>query len=206
MLKRIKNWRSFFIQYEMALNELESDFRIIDLEWKTNHGYSPIEHLKTRLKTLPSLVQKIESKNIPLTYESIQQHIKDIAGVRIVASFLDDIYMLKKHLEEREDLRILEVKDYIANQKKSGYKSLHLIVETQIILCSEVLWVPAEIQIRTSAMDFWASTEHKLNYKYHGQEVPQEAKDQLVELSEAAYMLDTKMSTLRNQLLKESLK
>jgi putative GTP pyrophosphokinase len=199
--KAVKNWRGFFVQYEMALYEMESDFKIIDLEWKSQYGYSPIEHLKTRMKTLQSLVQKIDNKNIPLTQESVKKNIKDIAGIRIVTSFIDDIYMLKKHIEEREDYRIIEIKDYIKEPKQSGYKSLHLIIETQIIVSNKVLWIPAEIQIRTSAMDFWASTEHKLNYKYQGKAIPKDVKDQLVELSRASYLLDQEMSTLRNQLL-----
>ncbi|WP_338752711.1 GTP pyrophosphokinase family protein [Bacillus sp. FJAT-52991] len=199
----LKNWKGFFIPYQMALDELESDFKIIDLEWKTAHGYSPIEHLKTRMKTIFSLVDKIENKNIPLTQEAIQQEIRDIAGVRIVTSFIDDVYMLKEHIEQREDIRMIRVKDYIKDPKKSGYKSLHLIVETQVILSNEVLWVPAEIQLRTSAMDFWASTEHKLNYKYQGASIPEEAQKQLVELSRASFLLDKEMSKLRNQLLKD---
>ncbi|WP_332849180.1 GTP pyrophosphokinase [Bacillus sp. FJAT-42315] len=199
--KVLKDWKGFFIPYQMALNELESDFKIIDLEWKTAHGYSPIEHLKTRMKTVFSLVDKVESKNIPLTQEAVEKEIRDIAGVRIVTSFIDDVYMLKKHIEQREDTRILRVKDYIKEPKKSGYKSLHLIIETQVILSNQILWVPAEIQIRTSAMDFWASTEHKLNYKYQGEVIPEEAQKQLVELSKASFALDKEMSKLRNQLL-----
>lgn len=197
----LKNWKGFFIPYEMALKELESDFLIIDLEWKSKHGYSPIEHLKTRMKTLQSLIEKIEKRNIPLTQESVKENIRDIAGVRIVTSFIDDVYMLKEHIEQRQDIRLIQVKDYIKDPKPSGYKSIHMVVETQIILSNEVLWVPAEIQIRTSAMDFWASTEHKLNYKYHGQSIPEEAKHQLVELSKASFLLDKEMSILRNQLL-----
>ena len=124
----LKNWKGFFIPYEMALYELKSDFNIIDLEWKSKHGYSPIEHMKTRLKTIMSLVEKIENKEIPLTQESIKQEIRDIVGVRIVTSFIDDVYLLKEHIEQREDIRMIRVKDYIKEPKKSGYKSLHLVV------------------------------------------------------------------------------
>ncbi|KGX86508.1 GTP pyrophosphokinase [Pontibacillus litoralis] len=197
----LKNWQGFFIPYEMALNEIKSDFQIVDLEWRTKYGYSPIEHLKTRMKTIPSLVEKVEHKQVPFTQEAIQANIFDIAGVRIVTSFIDDVYMLKDHIEQRDDSRILKVKDYIQNPKASGYKSLHLVIETKIITSNDILWIPAEIQIRTSAMDFWASTEHKLNYKYHGDTIPKEAKQQLVELSKASYQLDEQMSLLRNQLL-----
>ncbi|GIN88796.1 hypothetical protein J6TS2_51820 [Heyndrickxia sporothermodurans] len=102
--KVLDNWRGFFLPYQMALHELESDFKIIDLEWKTQHGYSPIEHMKTRMKKLRSLVEKIQRKEIPLTQEAVRNEIRDILGVRIVTSFIDDVYMLKEHIEQREDI------------------------------------------------------------------------------------------------------
>ncbi|MFC9601064.1 GTP pyrophosphokinase family protein [Peribacillus butanolivorans] len=199
--KVLDNWRGFFLPYQMALHELESDFKVIDLEWKTQLGYSPIEHMKTRMKKLRSLVEKIQRKEIPLTQESVRNEIRDILGVRIVTSFIDDVYMLKEHIEQREDIRMIRVKDYIQDPKMSGYKSLHLIVETQVILSNEIIWVPAEIQIRTSAMDFWASTEHKLNYKYQGETIPEDAQKQLIELAKASSLMDKEMSRLRTKLL-----
>ncbi|WHY58361.1 GTP pyrophosphokinase [Peribacillus simplex] len=199
--KVLDNWRGFFLPYQMALHELESDFKVIDLEWKTQHGYSPIEHMKTRMKKLSSLVEKIQRKEIPLTQEAVRNEIRDILGVRIVTSFIDDVYMLKEHIEQREDIRMIHVKDYIQDPKMSGYKSLHLIVETQVILSNEIIWVPAEIQIRTSAMDFWASTEHKLNYKYQGETIPEDAQKQLIELAKASSLMDKEMSRLRTKLL-----
>ncbi|MGE7069352.1 GTP pyrophosphokinase [Peribacillus butanolivorans] len=199
--KVLDNWRGFFLPYQMALHELESDFKVIDLEWKTQHGYSPIEHMKTRMKKLRSLVEKIQRKEIPLTQEAVRNEIRDILGVRIVTSFIDDVYILKEHIEQREDIRMIRVKDYIQDPKMSGYKSLHLIVETQVILSNEIIWVPAEIQIRTSAMDFWASTEHKLNYKYQGETIPEDAQKQLIELAKASSLMDKEMSRLRTKLL-----
>ena len=199
--KVLDNWTGFFLPYQMALHELESDFKVIDLEWKTQHGYSPIEHMKTRMKKLRSLVEKIQRKEIPLTQEAVRNEIRDILGVRIVTSFIDDVYKLKEHIEQREDIRMIRVKDYIQDPKMSGYKSLHLIVETQVILSNEIIWVPAEIQIRTSAMDFWASTEHKLNYKYQGETIPEDAQKQLIELAKASSLMDKEMSRLRTKLL-----
>ncbi|MGE7068733.1 GTP pyrophosphokinase [Peribacillus butanolivorans] len=199
--KVLDNWTGFFLPYQMALHELESDFKVIDLEWKTQHGYSPIEHMKTRMKKLTSLVEKIQRKEIPLTQEAVRNEIRDILGVRIVTSFIDDVYKLKEHIEQREDIRMIRVKDYIQDPKMSGYKSLHLIVETQVILSNEIIWVPAEIQIRTSAMDFWASTEHKLNYKYQGETIPEDAQKQLIELAKASFLMDKEMSRLRTKLL-----
>ncbi|MFE3975773.1 MULTISPECIES: GTP pyrophosphokinase family protein [unclassified Peribacillus] len=199
--KVLDNWRGFFLPYQMALHELESDFKVIDLEWKTQHGYSPIEHMKARMKKLSSLVEKIQRKEIPLTQEAVRNEIRDILGVRIVTSFIDDVYLLKEHIEQREDIRMIRVKDYIRDPKMSGYKSLHLIVETQVILSNEIIWVPVEIQIRTSAMDFWASTEHKLNYKYQGETIPEDAQKQLIELAKASSLMDKEMSKLRTKLL-----
>lgn len=197
-----KHWGGFFLQYEMAMNELKTDFQIIDLEWKVKNGYSPIEHMKGRIKSPISLFKKIEKKGIPFSQEEVMNNIHDIAGLRIVTTFIDDVYLLKEHIEQREDIQVLKIKDYIRNPKPSGYKSLHMVVKTQLILSTDVLWVPAEIQIRTSSMDFWASTEHKLNYKYNGGVVPEDAKQELIELSRSAFELDKQMSQLRRQLLK----
>ncbi|MBG9793498.1 GTP pyrophosphokinase [Paenibacillus dendritiformis] len=188
----------------MALNELKSDFQIIDLEWKTRHGYSPIEHIKGRIKDPLSLIKKMERKNIPFNQQIVQEQIRDIAGIRIVTTFIDDVYMMKEHIEQREDIRVIQIKDYIQNPKPSGYMSLHLVVQTQVILSEGVLWIPAEIQLRTSSMDFWAATEHKLNYKYQGGEIPEEAKEQLKALAQSSFQMDQQMSLLRNQLLASS--
>ncbi|WP_245583612.1 GTP pyrophosphokinase [Paenibacillus assamensis] len=197
-----KNWGGYFRQYQMALNELTSDFQIIDLDWKSRYGYSPIEHMKSRIKNPLSLLKKIEKKNIPFNQKAVQKQIFDIAGMRIVTTFIDDVYMMKEHIEKREDIRVMRVKDFIQNPKPSGYKSLHLVVQTKVILADDILWVPAEIQLRTSSMDFWAATEHKLNYKYEDGEVPADAKQQLVDLAASAFQMDKQMSLLRNQLLK----
>lgn len=198
----LKNWNGFFLTYEMALNELQSDFKIIDLEWKARNGYSPIEHMKGRIKNPISLLRKIDKKGITFGQGAVKEQIHDIAGLRIVTTFIDDVYMLMEHISNREDIRVLHVKDYIQNPKPSGYKSLHMVVETQLILSEDVLWVPAEIQIRTSSMDFWASTEHKLNYKYEGETVPEDVKNSLVDISKVSYELDQQMSLLRRQMLK----
>lgn len=203
MLNSLKNeWMHFFKRYEMVLKELESDFTILDLEWNVNHGYSPIEHIKTRLKNPISLLKKIEKKNIPFNQEEINAGIKDIAGIRIVTSFIDDVYMLLDHIKSRDDLIITEIKDYIKIPKPSGYQSLHVIVESQVILSNSVIWVPAEIQLRTLSMDFWASLEHKLQYKYKKSgEIPEADRELLREVAKSSFENDLKMSMLRQKLL-----
>lgn len=204
MINAVKNeWMPFVKSYEMVLIELESDFKILDLEWNATYGYSPIEHIKTRLKSPTSLIKKIENRNIPFDQTAITQAIKDIAGIRIVTGFIDDVYMMLEHIKQREDLRIIEIKDYIENPKPSGYRSLHVIVESQVILSNDVVWVPAEIQIRTLSMDFWASLEHKLQYKYKNSgEIPNRDKQLLKDVAISSFENDIQMSQLRQRLLK----
>ena len=195
-------WREHFRYYEMAITELESDLGIIDLDWQTRLGYSPIEHVKTRMKTLPAIVRKMKRKELPLDVEALWEHIHDVAGIRIVTSFRDDIYSILHHLQTRDDLDIIEIKDYIEHPKPSGYRSLHLIVKTKVYLADRIIWVPAEIQIRTLAMDFWAATEHKLQYKYQ-HAVPEASKEELIEASLMADALDTQMGRIRQEILKK---
>lgn len=194
-------WREHFRYYEMAITELESDLGIIDLDWQTRLGYSPIEHVKTRMKTLPSIVRKMNRKGLPLEVAALWENVHDVAGVRIVTSFRDDIYAILSHLETRDDLKIEVVKDYIEHPKPSGYRSLHLIVKTKVYLAERIIWVPAEIQIRTLAMDFWAATEHKLQYKYQ-HAVPSGSKHELIEAARMADALDTQMGRIRQEILK----
>lgn len=203
MVDSLRNeWMPFINRYEMVLKELESDFAILDLEWNATYGYSPIENIKTRMKDPMSLIRKMEKRGIKFNQEDITDGIKDIAGIRIVTSFMDDVYMLLGHIETREDLRILKVKDYIKNPKPSGYRSLHIIVESQVILSDSVVWVPAEIQLRTLSMDFWASLEHKLQYKYKKRgEIPNEDRELLKEVAHSSFEDDVKMSILRQRLL-----
>lgn len=199
--EQFHQWRERFRYYEMAITELESDLGIIDLDWQTRLGYSPIEHVKTRMKTLPSIIKKMNQKGLPLEVEALWDNIYDVAGVRIVTSFRDDIYAILDHLKKRDDLQIDEIKDYIQHPKPSGYRSLHLIVRTKVYLAERVIWVPAEIQIRTLAMDFWAATEHKLQYKYQHQ-IPETSRQELTEAARMADALDTQMGRIREQILK----
>ncbi|WP_414055891.1 GTP pyrophosphokinase [Macrococcus equi] len=166
-IKMAEDFQYFFKEYEMGLLELTSDIDIIDLEWQARYGYSPFEHVKTRIKAPLSLREKINRKGVEPSLEAIRANIFDIIGVRIVTTFEEDVYKICELLSSRSDLRIVRVKDYIKQPKPSGYKSLHLIVETELVLSEGVKWIPAEIQIRTLAMDFFASTEHKLQYKYN---------------------------------------
>lgn len=191
----------FYKEYEMGLLELQSDIEIIELEWESKYEYSPFEHIKTRIKTPMSLREKIERKHVPFSLQGIRDNIFDIIGVRIVTTFEDDVYKIYDMLKNRSDLRIKRVKDYIKNPKPSGYKSLHLIVETELVLSEGAKWIPAEIQIRTLAMDFFASTEHKLQYKYNTRELSDQIKKELYEVAVASSKLDEQMTHVRNAIL-----
>lgn len=200
-VKMAEEFQYFFKEYEMGLLELTSDIEIIDLEWQARHGYSPFEHVKSRIKAPLSLRDKLNRKGIPITLDDIRANIFDIIGVRIVTTFEEDVYKICELLSGRSDLRIVRVKDYIKNPKPSGYKSLHLIVETELVLSEGVKWIPAEIQIRTLAMDFFASTEHKLQYKYNTKQLSDEIRRELREVADASAELDRKMTEVRNTIL-----
>ncbi|WP_414049332.1 GTP pyrophosphokinase [Macrococcus animalis] len=200
-VKLAEEFQYFFKEYEMGLLELTSDIDIIDLEWQARYGYSPFEHVKTRIKAPLSLREKLKRKGVDLTLEAIRENIFDIIGVRIVTTFEEDVYKICELLSGRSDLRVVRVKDYIKNPKASGYKSLHLIVETELVLSEGVKWIPAEIQIRTLAMDFFASTEHKLQYKYNTKQLSDEIRKELREVADASSELDRKMTEVRNTIL-----
>lgn len=201
IIKLVEDFSYLFKEYEMGLLELKSDIEVIDLEWQAKYGYSPFEHIKTRIKSPISLRDKLKRKEIDFNLKSIQENIFDIIGVRIVTTFEDDVYKIYDILKGRNDLKIVRVKDYIKNPKQSGYKSLHLIVETELVLSEGVKWVPAEIQIRTLSMDFFASTEHKLQYKYNTQKLNDSIRRELKEVADASSELDRKMTEVRNTIL-----
>lgn len=199
----LKQWREAITRYQMAVEELKSDLKIIDMDWKVQLGYSPIEHLKTRVKTIESMQNKLIKKGYEMTPENVQNYLFDVAGARIVTSFQEDVYLILAHLRDRDDYRIQEVKDYIVAPKPSGYRSLHVIADVKVVLHQTVAWIPVEIQVRTLSMDFWAATEHKLNYKYQQGEVPQTAILALKHTAEAAFELDAQMSQIRKEIMQE---
>ncbi|MBR2568097.1 MAG: GTP pyrophosphokinase family protein [Paenibacillus sp.] len=186
--------------YQLALEELETKFKVIRSEWKHRNGYSPIEHIKTRLKEPKSIISKCERKGLPVNLDSIVNKIYDIAGMRIVCAFVKDIYSILEHLKSREDLRIVEIKDYIDKPKPNGYQSLHVIVQVPLVLFEDIRWIYVEIQMRTLAMDFWASMEHIIFYKYEEQ-VPPHVVNELTDAAKAVDMLDRKMLELRKEIL-----
>lgn len=199
-LRRLEEWRKLPTLYQLALDELKNKIKLIQTEWKIHNGYSPIEHIKTRIKEPKSILDKLERKGLEMTVDNMVNKIHDIAGMRIVFSFVKDIYSLLDHLRKREDLTILEIKDYIAKPKPNGYQSLHLIVAVPLTLFEGQRWMKIEIQMRTLAMDFWASMEHILFYKFEKQ-VPPHIVKELTEAALAADALDKKMHGLRKEIM-----
>ena len=157
----------FMMTYKFAVDELTTKVEILKQEFQYMHDYNPIEHVTSRVKSPESILQKAVRKQVPLTLPSIRENIRDIAGLRIVCSFVSDIYKISEMLQKQACLSVAECKDYIKRPKPNGYRSLHLIVQVPVFMTEGIEKVWAEIQIRTIAMDFWASLEHKLNYKYN---------------------------------------
>ena len=157
--------KSLFKKYEAAILEMKTRFEILDADLEFRFNRNPIHHIETRLKKPRSVFEKLIRYEKPLTLESMEENVLDIAGLRVIASYIDDVYALVKVLSMQDDLEIIKVKDYIANPKPNGYRSLHIIVKTPIYFLDRKQYVPVEIQFRTIAMDFWASLEHTLKYK-----------------------------------------
>ncbi|MBY0191629.1 GTP pyrophosphokinase family protein [Bacillus safensis] len=195
----MEDWKNELLVYKFALDEMDTKFSIISQEYNLIHGHNPIEHTKSRIKSFESIVNKLARKGCDITTQCAKEHIHDIAGVRIICSFIQDIYNIMDVLRQREDLKILEVKDYIQHPKPNGYRSLHLIVEIPVYLTNRVELVKVEIQVRTIAMDFWASLEHKIYYKLQN-DVPHQLTDELKEAADIAHYLDEKMQNIKREI------
>lgn len=199
--RNLAPYRRLMTYYECALMEVETKFRVLDAEYGLQHDRNPIESIKTRLKSPESLANKLARKGFPMSVESVEQNIYDVAGVRVVCTFPDDLYTLADALLTQDDVRLIERRDYVANPKPSGYRSLHLIIETPIFLEAEKRLMKVEVQLRTISMNFWASLEHQLRYKKSLDEEEAVAVEaELASLAESAANLDSRMQALRNYL------
>lgn len=188
--------------YRCAIMEVETKFKVLNEQFSLQYDRNPIESIKTRIKSTEGIIKKANKKKIPFTMQSIEENIRDIAGVRVICSFSEDIYMLADCLLQQDDIKLIEKKDYIKHPKESGYRSLHLIIEIPIFLQNEKRSMKVEVQLRTIAMDFWASVEHKLRYKKN---IPDsEAEPLAVELSDYADQLadlDNKMEQIKKRIV-----
>ena len=195
----------FFSYYRCAIMEIETKFNVLNEQFSLRYDRNPIESIKTRIKSMDSLIRKVRDKNIPLTLDAIEENIYDIAGVRVVCSFVDDIYRLADCLLQQDDITLIRRKDYIKNPKPTGYRSLHLIVSVPIFLENEKKDVKVEVQLRTIAMDFWASLEHKLRYKKNiSPQMLEKLAHELTDCAEISASLDSRMQNVRNLILTEA--
>ena len=196
----IESWNTTIFLYNSALKEVKTKVEILNDEFQQVHQYNPIEYVKARIKTPESIVKKLKRYGKETSIENMINYINDIAGIRIVRSFTSDIYKLAEMIGKQKDLTVVSVKDYIKNPKESGYKSYHMLVTIPIFMSDRTVNTKVEIQIRTMAMDFWASLEHKIYYKFEGN-APDYISRDLRECSEIVSMLDAKMLQLNEAIL-----
>jgi putative GTP pyrophosphokinase len=189
----------FRLRYKFAIDEVTTKISILRQEFEETHDHSPIEHVRSRLKSPESLFAKMARIECAPTLENIEREVRDIAGVRVVCPFVSDVYWISDMLTSQQDVTVLEVEDYIADPKPNGYRSLHQIIAIPVFLSDRTEHVPVELQIRTIAMDFWASVEHTIYYKYDGK-VPSTLLDELHEAARTAATLDSTMGRLRAEV------
>ena len=195
----MQQYKRLMAYYRCAIMEVETKFNVLNEEFSLQYDRNPISGIKSRIKSLDSIKEKFERKNMFFNWETMEEHIYDVAGVRVVCSFVDDVYLLADALLKQDDVILLEKKDYIANPKANGYRSLHLIIEIPIFLEHEKRSMKVEIQLRTIAMDFWASLEHQLRYKKN-YDFTEEMKKELQNCAELSAQLDLKMDSLRERV------
>lgn len=194
-----RDFTRFRLRYKFAIDELTTKVGILREEFEETHDHNPIEHVRTRLKSPESIFSKAERIGCPLSIAEIQKQIHDIAGVRLTCAFESDVYWIADMLTSQSDVTVAQVEDYIAHPKPNGYRSLHLILEVPVYLSDHTEHVEVEVQIRTIAMDFWASVEHKIYYKFDG-EVPPGLLDELRLAAATAHDLDARMARLRAEM------
>ena len=196
----VDNWKEVILIYSSALKQIGTKLEILNDEFQHVHSYNPIEHIKSRIKTSESIVKKLRRYGYESTISNMVEYINDIAGIRVICSFMSDIYRIADMISNQRDIKVISVKDYLKNPKPSGYRSYHMIVTVPVYLSDRIVDTKVEIQIRTMAMDFWASLEHKIYYKFEGN-APDYISRDLRECSGIVSMLDAKMLQLNEAIL-----
>lgn len=199
----VDSWETMMLLYKSALMEVGTKLEILNEEFKHIHQYNPIEHIKQRIKSPESIVKKLKKRGLDSTIENMREFINDIAGIRVICSFTSDIYRIAEMIRNQNDIKVISVKDYIISPKESGYKSFHMIVSVPIYLSDSVVDTKVEIQIRTVAMDFWASLEHKVNYKLDQDDSSEEIKNirrRLYDCAQMVSVLDDEMLALNEKM------
>ena len=200
-MEEVENWETLMFLYDAALRQVSTKIDILNEEFAHVHKYNPIEHVKSRIKEPRSIVKKLKRQGREVTLENMLKYINDIAGVRIICSFTSDIYRIADMLARQKDLTVLELTDYLAKPKASGYRSYHMLVTVPVYLSDGVVDTKVEIQIRTIAQDFWASLEHKIYYKFEGN-APDFISKELQSCAHIVAELDDKMLSL-NEAIKQ---
>ncbi|MBQ9122544.1 MAG: GTP pyrophosphokinase family protein [Lachnospiraceae bacterium] len=196
----VDSWTEVNLIYNAALRQIQTKMEILNDEFQHVHRYNPIEHIKARIKTPESIVKKLKRNGYESTISNMIDYVNDIAGIRIICSFTSDIFRIAEMIAEMKDIKVVSVKDYITYPKPSGYKSYHMLVTVPVYLSDRTVETKVEIQIRTVAMDFWASLEHKMHYKFEG-DAPSHIKEELVECAKLVADLDDRMLTLNEEIL-----
>ena len=199
MMWSMVQYKELQMLYSCALKEIQTKFEVLDTEFKLEYNRDPIASVSTRLKRTESVMDKLERKGLPFNLESIEAHIHDMAGIRVICSYIDDIYLIADALLRQDDITLIEKKDYIEHPKENGYRSLHLIVEVPVFLTNHKKPMKVEVQIRTIAMDFWASLEHQMKYK---QDIP-DSEAVIAELRDCADVIretDERMLAIRRRI------
>ena len=197
-IRRLRGFKTLMAYYNCAMMEIETKLKVLNEEYSLRFDRNPINGIKTRLKDLQSMKDKLERRKLPFTLASIEENLNDVAGVRVICSFPEDVYTIAKALLSQDDITLVEEKDYIKKPKSNGYRSLHLIVTVPIFLAHEKRIMKVEVQLRTIAMDFWASLEHQLRYKKDHEFTDEMAKE-LYECASLSAELDRRMDWLRGK-------
>lgn len=201
----VDSWKTIMFLYNAAIKEVGTKLEILNDEFQHVHKYNPIEHIKTRVKTPESIVKKLKRNGYEISIENMVKYVNDIAGVRLICSFSSDIYRLAEMIGNQSDLKVLSIKDYIKNPKESGYKSYHMLVSVPIFLSDSVVDTKVEIQIRTIAMDFWASLEHRMRYKKNlNPELSEMLSTELKDCAETSARLDIRMGRVKDVIEKNT--
>ena len=186
-------------RYQAAIREVQTKLENLDDEFQMKHKRNPIHHMQSRMKTIRSIMEKLQRKHLQQSITSAVDHLTDIAGIRVICSYLQDVYTVADLLTNQDDVHVVKVRDYIKQPKSNGYRSLHLVVEVPVYLSEGRLAVPVEVQIRTIAMDFWATLEHSLRYKARDQ-VPQSISDELLQTATDIAALDMRMQDIHDKV------
>lgn len=199
LLDTMLDYKGLMLEYSCAIREIRTKLEILDTEFQVRYQRNPISTIHTRLKSQTSIMEKMARKGLAITRENIENNLSDIAGIRVICSYVDDIYRIADALTGQDDIELIERKDYIENPKPNGYRSLHLIVSVPVYFAETKKRVKAEIQIRTIAMDFWASLEHQIKYKKHINN-PEEIAAKLKKCADVISYTDTMMRDIRQEI------